>query len=176
MLCDESSERVLPRNPHPASQAHRGKSTHPRHRFPLVHVALTSGALHHHTMSDKDQPMSDADKIRLKRLARLGAPSAPQAAASPAEEAHPEQPRPPPASSRLLNTPQASSSRKPLASSSSQPVALLRPKKPSHSPPGPAPIAQRPTQARLPIPYAEWEAQQVQAIFSVTLSVSSPSS
>ena len=158
-------------------------------------------------MSDQDQPLSDAEKMRLKRLARLGGTSNPISTQQPStttdrapEVQETTTPREPPsAGSRLLNIkpkpelPEPSSQAGP-SSSSPAPKAAVKPiKAPS---PGPALLGKRPSSAatparasqpppevprvvapppRLSIPYPEWEAQRVQAVFSVTLNVRPPS-
>lgn len=156
----------------------------------------------HTAMSDPDQQISDAEKMRLKRLARLGGSSTPSPAQQPSsitdripEVSETSTPREQPsANSRLLNLrtesaepdtqggPSSSSSSatsvaaKPVKSSSPSPALLG--KRPSSAATAPRPPQQpsepsRPTAAppRLSIPYPEWEAQRVQAVFSVTLKV-----
>jgi ubiquitin conjugation factor E4 B len=131
-----------------------------------------------HTMSDNEKIMSDADKIRLKRLARLGAPSASVASQPQASTSHDEAPAPrpaPSAASRSLDTAQQASSatKTPQASSSKEINRAPIPRAKKAPVPAEASIARKPpAQARLPKPYPEWEAQKVQDIFSVTLSVS----
>lgn len=137
----------------------------------------------HFTMSDTQPELSDAEKMRLKRLARLGgpptaAPSAPAPAADHPTEPHQPQPGPS-ASSRLLNsTPVQSTStpkQAPKASTSTPPVTrpIKRPSPTSvRAEPAASPAIRKPAPpARLPVPYPEWEAQRIQGIFSVTLSV-----
>lgn len=152
-------------------------------------------------MSDPEQPLSDAEKMRLKRLARLGGTSTPTSTQPPSSttDHEPETqetatPRAPPsAGSRLLNLnsdhPGPSSQAGP-SSGSPAPKAVKPVTTPS---PGPALLGKRPSSAatpartaqpppdvprtaaapvRLSIPYSEWEAQRVQTVFSVTLTVS----
>jgi ubiquitin conjugation factor E4 B len=132
-------------------------------------------------MADNEQPLSDADKIRLKRLAKLGGPSTP-APSTPTPQSVPTSDEPPSRQvqsgvSRLLNNIPSTSTPTAKASSSKEAArtpTLPRARKPS--PPAPAskdtPIRKPPAPARLSVPYPEWEAQKVQEIFSVTLSVS----
>jgi ubiquitin conjugation factor E4 B len=134
-------------------------------------------------MSDTQPELSDAEKMRLKRLARLGGaatttPSAPPPAADHPAEQHQPQPGPS-ASSRLLNSTPAQSTSTPKsapkASTSTPPVTrpVKRPSPTSvRAEPAAAPAIRKPAPpARLPVPYPEWEAQRIQGIFSVTLSV-----
>jgi hypothetical protein len=124
--------------------------------------------------------------MRLKRLARLGGPAPTvQSTQSPAADqaSESQQPQPgPSASSRLLNTStptQSNSSPQPSSApkaSTSTPVARpIKRSTPAAARPEPTPapaIRKPPPPARLPVPYPEWEAQKIQGIFSVTLSVS----
>lgn len=135
-------------------------------------------------MSENEPQLSDAEKMRIKRLARLGGP--PPTVQTPAPEtdhpSEPQQPQPgPSASSRLLNnsTPiQSTSTPKPAQKASTSAPPITRPvKRPSPTSVRPEPAAAPATSkaappARLPVSYPEWEAQKVQEIFSVTLSVS----
>jgi hypothetical protein len=116
-------------------------------------------------------------------LARLGGaatttPSAPPPAADHPAEQHQPQPGPS-ASSRLLNSTPAQSTSTPKsapkASTSTPPVTrpVKRPSPTSvRAEPAAAPAIRKPAPPpRLPVPYPEWEAQRIQGIFSVTLSV-----
>lgn len=164
---------------------------------PSSTLPLTLLPSHHTTnMSENDQPMSDAEKMRLKRLARLGTPSIAPAPVEPTDSLPSPSSRiqAPSAASRLLNPnlhqqyapsdtaseagPSTKAARVPQAplpsispsprhlgkrSSASSPARQLEVK---------APPATRPTLTPLLTPYLDWEAQRVQDIFSVTLSVS----
>jgi len=157
-------------------------STQLGHSVHITHTTLSFIL----TMSENEPQVSDAEKMRLKRLARLGGPATTtQAPPTPVADqpSEPHQPQPgPSAASRLLNTSipvQATTpkpSPAPKASTSSIPAA--RPsKRPSPTStrvePAAAPAARKPPPpARLPVPYSEWEAQRIQGVFSVTLSVS----
>ena len=152
-------------------------------------------------MSDPNQQLSDAEKMRLKRLARLGGTSTPVATPPPltttdlaTEGQVTEAPRQPPsAGSRLLNLESTHAEPVNQAGPSSSPLALQATKSGKAPTPGPALLGKRPSSAstsartpqpppevsrstvvpsRLSIPYPEWEAQRVQAVFSVTLNVS----
>ncbi|KAK8864525.1 hypothetical protein IAR55_001775 [Kwoniella newhampshirensis] len=146
-------------------------------------------------MSDNSE-LSDADKIRLKRLARLGASTfaTPESSSSQtASEALPAPSAvhtPASASSRLLSTP-IQTSRPPLpptstvtpkpraiaspAPTSSKPAALNLGKRPSSATPtnesiGPRVVASRQQQSLPHVDYTEWETSKVGEVFSVTLS------
>jgi ubiquitin conjugation factor E4 B len=139
-------------------------------------------------MSENEPQISDAEKIRLKRLARLGGPNraaqTPTPTPSTTDQTESQQPQPgPSASSRLLDsvaTSQTSQTPKetpaPKLTTSTIPAArpIKRPSPPSAQPePAAAPRTRKPTApSPLPVPYPEWEAQRIQTIFSVTLSVS----
>lgn len=152
-------------------------------------------------MSDQDQQLSDAEKMRLKRLARLGGttnspstqPSSTTTDRAPEVQEATTPREPPSAGSRLLNIKAdhlEPSSQAGPSSSSPTPKAVKPIKAPSPSPgllgkrpssaATPARASQPPLEvpratappARLSIPYPEWEAQRVQAVFSVTLKVS----
>lgn len=146
--------------------------------IPYHHITKT-----YYIMSDSQPELSDAEKMRLKRLARLGGPTPTTPSGPPSitdQAAEPHQPQPgPSASSRLLNTTPAQSTsipkQAPKASTSTPPVTrpVKRPSPTSvRAEPAAAPAIRKPAPpARLPVPYPEWEAQRTQGIFSVTLSV-----
>jgi hypothetical protein len=140
-------------------------------------------------MSENEPEISDAEKIRLKRLARLGGPtraaqtptSTPSTTDQPTES--PQAQPGPSASSRLLNSiipsqatqlPKETPASKPTTSTAPAARPIKRPSPPSAQPePAAAPRTRKPTApSPLPVPYPEWEAQRIQTIFSVTLSVS----
>lgn len=151
-------------------------------------------------MSDPEQQLSDAEKMRLKRLARLGGSSTPTQQAPATTEPPPNvtettsAPREPPAAgSRLLNLRSEASEHSQQAGPSSSSILNKAAKPAKASSPGPALLGKRPSSAatsartpqpppdapraapapaRLSVPYPEWEAQRVQAVFSVTLNVS----
>lgn len=140
-------------------------------------------------MAENEQQISDAEKIRLKRLARLGGPppAAQTSTSTPSttdQSTESQQPQPgPSASSRLLSnalpsqSPQVTETTppsKPVASTAPATRPVKRPTPPVTQPePSAAPRTRKPTApSPLPISYPEWEAQKIQAIFSVTLSVS----
>nr|KIR85337.1 ubiquitin-conjugation factor E4 B [Cryptococcus tetragattii IND107] len=147
-----------------------------------------------------DNPnLSDADKIRLKRLARLGTstpvPSQTQSQQQPSPSSTPEPHHPPSASSRLLsNLPPAASSRpsspatvsqKPSSASikpdpqAVQPkpsvapsLSLKRPSSasaPRDEPVGPRIIHTKPIQPLVKAEYKAWETEKVAQIFAITL-------
>nr|XP_019046475.1 ubiquitin-conjugation factor E4 B [Kwoniella bestiolae CBS 10118]OCF25405.1 ubiquitin-conjugation factor E4 B [Kwoniella bestiolae CBS 10118] len=150
-------------------------------------------------MSD-NADLSDADKIRLKRLARLGTSTPTQQEAQSNDSSASPAPIPPPAhtpasaGSRLLSTPQptpstpsstASSSSKPIQIASSSKLAsdrsatrtptLALGKRPTSTTPTSDPVGPRvvPSKASshlAQVDYKHWEARKVGEIFSVTLS------
>ncbi|WWD03129.1 hypothetical protein V865_001176 [Kwoniella europaea PYCC6329] len=151
-------------------------------------------------MSDNNE-LSDADKIRLKRLARLGTSTPTQqdgqtsGQASPSPAATPTTTHTPAsAGSRLLSTPQpttstssspAASSSKPIQiASSSKPAAernstktptLALGKRPTSSTPtsesvGPRVVPSKASSHLARVDYKQWETKKVGEVFSVTLS------
>ncbi|WWC62119.1 uncharacterized protein I303_104710 [Kwoniella dejecticola CBS 10117] len=152
-------------------------------------------------MSDNTD-LSDADKIRLKRLARLGTSTTTQQGGSAAseEQASPSQSSstthtPASAGSRLLATPPAnpanpssapsSSSRPtnsaaakiPVAESAVKPSPLALGKRPASTTPiaepvGPRVVSSRGTANLVKVDFAQWQTEKVEDVFSVTLSES----
>nr|XP_018262826.1 ubiquitin-conjugation factor E4 B [Kwoniella dejecticola CBS 10117]OBR84984.1 ubiquitin-conjugation factor E4 B [Kwoniella dejecticola CBS 10117] len=150
-------------------------------------------------MSDNTD-LSDADKIRLKRLARLGTSTTTQQGGSAAseEQASPSQSSstthtPASAGSRLLATPPAnpanpssapsSSSRPtnsaaakiPVAESAVKPSPLALGKRPASTTPiaepvGPRVVSSRGTANLVKVDFAQWQTEKVEDVFSVTLS------
>ncbi|WWC89190.1 uncharacterized protein L201_004108 [Kwoniella dendrophila CBS 6074] len=142
--------------------------------------------------------LSDADKIRLKRLARLGTSTPTQQEFSkdtqdPSTSSTPIAHTPVSAGSRLLSTPQpnipstanASSSSNskpaPAASATTTPAkAAAKPslsvgKRPASSTPstepvGPRVVASKPSNTLAKVDYGSWQSKKVGEIFSVTLS------
>ncbi|WWD17165.1 hypothetical protein CI109_101603 [Kwoniella shandongensis] len=149
-------------------------------------------------MADQNE-LSDAEKMRLKRLARLGGPSTSATSESSSSQTNPEEPpapsaihTPASASSRLLSTPLAATkpSPPPTQAPAPKPKSLVTPipttakavtpslgKRPSSSTPsnesaGPRVVASRQQQSLLHTDYTEWETLKVSEVFSVTLNVS----
>ncbi|KAK4689997.1 ubiquitin conjugation factor E4 B, partial [Tremellales sp. Uapishka_1] len=150
-------------------------------------------------MADNTSEMSDAEKMRLKRLARLGGPSTPAPASvadsSSSSSSAPQAPSPrPPAStnSRLLSTPTPASTssssptptpNKPISSAApvKRPISATQPagtslnlKRPSSAskkgdPVGPRVVSQAPTPSQPTLSYEDWEIEKVATVFSVAL-------
>ncbi|WRT66506.1 uncharacterized protein IL334_003465 [Kwoniella shivajii] len=130
--------------------------------------------------------LSDADKIRLKRLARLGTAASAQAEASHVSQGPSNTHTPVSAGSRLLSTPHratspadASSSSKPAQTAtiktgrtpSRTPALGKRPSSstPVSEPVGPRIVPSKATSNMSRVDYEQWQTRKVGEIFSVTL-------